>query len=125
MWLYTGYYIKYSQLCYEFGIILVPCTGFPGGSYSKVSACNAGDLGSIPGSGRSPREVPTLVLLPRKFHGWRSLVGHSPWDRKESDMTEQLHLSLLQMRKLTFREVTYVNITYIHNIIYIHKDPLT
>ena len=28
--------------------------GFPGGSGSKESACNAGDLGSIPGSGRSP-----------------------------------------------------------------------
>ena len=30
--------------------------GFPGGSDGKVSACNAGDLGSIPGSGRSLRE---------------------------------------------------------------------
>ena len=30
--------------------------GFPGGSNGKASACNAGDLGSIPGSGRSPRE---------------------------------------------------------------------
>ena len=30
--------------------------GFPGGSDSKESDCNAGDLGSIPGSGRSPRE---------------------------------------------------------------------
>ena len=30
--------------------------GFPGGSVSKDSACNAGDLGSIPGSGRSPGE---------------------------------------------------------------------
>ena len=28
--------------------------GFPGGSDGKESACNAGDLGSIPGSGRSP-----------------------------------------------------------------------
>ena len=28
----------------------------PGGSVSKVSACNAGDLGSIPGLGRSPGE---------------------------------------------------------------------
>ena len=28
--------------------------GFPGGSAGKVSACNAGDLGSVPGSGRSP-----------------------------------------------------------------------
>ena len=30
--------------------------GFPGGSEDKVSACNAGDLGSIPGLGRSPGE---------------------------------------------------------------------
>ena len=30
--------------------------GFPGGSEGKASACNAGDLGSIPGSGRSPGE---------------------------------------------------------------------
>ena len=26
-----------------------------------------------------------------KIRGWRSLVGHSPWGCKESDMTEQLH----------------------------------
>ena len=32
------------------------CMGFPNGSDSKVSACNAGDLGSIPGLGRSPGE---------------------------------------------------------------------
>ena len=32
------------------------CGGFPGGSDSKSSACNAGDLGSVPGSGRSPGE---------------------------------------------------------------------
>jgi len=30
--------------------------GFPGGSDNKESACNAGDLGSIPGLGRSPGE---------------------------------------------------------------------
>ena len=34
---------------------------------------------------------PTPVLLPGKSHGWRSLVGCSPWGRYESDMTEQLH----------------------------------
>ena len=33
---------------------------------------------------------PTPVLLPGKSHGWRSLVGCSPWGRKESDMTERL-----------------------------------
>ena len=34
---------------------------------------------------------PTSVPLPRKFHGWRSLVGYSLWGRKESDTTERLH----------------------------------
>ena len=34
---------------------------------------------------------PTPVLLPGKSHGRRSLVGCSPWGRKESDTTEQLH----------------------------------
>ena len=33
----------------------------------------------------------TLVLLPRKSHGGRSLVGCSPWGREESDTTEILH----------------------------------
>ena len=34
---------------------------------------------------------PTPVLLPGKCHGWRSLVGCSPWGCKESDMTEERH----------------------------------
>ena len=39
---------------------------------------------------------PTPVLLPGKSHGWRSLVGYSPWGREESDTTEWLdfHFSL-------------------------------
>ena len=36
----------------------------------------------------------TPVLLLRKFHGWRSVVGYSSWGRKESDMTEQHHFHL-------------------------------
>ena len=36
---------------------------------------------------------PTPVLLPGKSHGWRSLVGYSPWGRKESDTTEWLPFS--------------------------------
>ena len=35
--------------------------------------------------------VNKAVLLPGKSHGWRSLVGCSPWGRKESDTTELLH----------------------------------
>ena len=34
---------------------------------------------------------PTPVLLPRESHGWRSLVGCSPWGLEESDTTERLH----------------------------------
>ena len=34
---------------------------------------------------------PTPVLLPGKSHGWRSLVGCSPWGRQQSDTTEQFH----------------------------------
>ena len=34
---------------------------------------------------------PTPVLLPGKSHGWRSLVGSSPWGHEESDTTERLH----------------------------------
>ena len=39
---------------------------------------------------------PTPVLLPGKSHGWRSLVGYSPWGRKESNTTERLHFTSLQ-----------------------------
>ena len=38
---------------------------------------------------------PTPVLLPGKSHGWRILVGYSPWGCKESDITEQLHFTCL------------------------------
>ena len=34
---------------------------------------------------------PTPVLLPGKSHGWRSLVGCTPWSHEESDTTECLH----------------------------------
>ena len=42
---------------------------------------------------------PTLVLLPGKFHGRKSLVGFSPWGRKESDTAEQLHVHFLSKRR--------------------------
>ena len=67
---------------------------FPGGSEGKASACNAEDPGWIPGWGRFPwrrKWQPTPVFLPGKPHGWRSLVGYSPWSHKESDTTEWLH----------------------------------
>ena len=69
---------------------------FPGGSDGKASACRAGDPGFYPWVGKIPwrrKWQLTPVLLPGKFHGLRSLVGYSPWGRKESDTTEQIHFT--------------------------------
>ena len=52
---------------------------------------NAGDLSSIPGLGRLPgggQGNPLQYSCLENPHGQRSLVGYSPWDHKESDMTE-------------------------------------
>ena len=54
--------------------------GFLGGSDGKESACNAGDLGSIPG-GRSPgggHAIPLQYSCLENPHGQRSLLGYSP-----------------------------------------------
>ena len=65
----------------------------PCGSDGKESACNAGDMGLIPGSGRSSGGGPGNPLQysclenPR---GQRSLAGKSPWGPKELDTAEQL-----------------------------------
>ena len=64
-----------------------------GGSDGKASAYNAGDPGLIPGREDAPwrrKWQPTPVFTPGKSHGPRSLVGYSPWGRKESDTTERL-----------------------------------
>ena len=89
--------------------------GFPGSSLGKVSACNAGDPCSIPGSESSPGEgigdplqyswvslVAQTIKNPSamgetwvrsgEFHGQRTLAGYTPWGRKEIDTTEQLSM---------------------------------
>ena len=67
--------------------------GFPGGSDSRESACNVGDLALIPGLGRSPGGGHGNTLQYSYLenpHGQRCLAGYSPWDHKESDTTERL-----------------------------------
>ena len=69
--------------------------GFPDDSDGKESACNAGDLGSIPESERCPGEGHGYPLQPSFLeNSWRSLEGYSPWGHKELDTTEQRTLSL-------------------------------
>ena len=54
-----------------------------------ANAGNARDVGSIPGSERSPGKwQPTPVFLPGKFHEQRSLVGYGPQGHEGSDTDE-------------------------------------
>ena len=70
-------------------LLVVISLCFPGGSEVKASVRNAGDLGSIPGLGRSPGEGDgNLVFMPGESHERWILVGYSPWGHKESDITE-------------------------------------
>ena len=67
--------------------------GFPGGSVGKESSCNAGDLGLIPGLGRSfggGHSNPLQYSYLKNPHGQRSLVGCSPRGCRELDTTEGL-----------------------------------
>ena len=69
--------------------------GVPGGSDGKASACNVGDPGLIPGSGRSPGEGNGNPLqcscLENSMDGGPWQATYSPWICKELDMTEWLH----------------------------------
>ena len=77
---------------------LVQNTQLPwGGSDSKESACNGGDLSSHPGSGRSPGEghgLSTPVFLPEEFPGQKSLASNGPPSGKGLNRTERLSFSL-------------------------------
>ena len=80
-------------------------TGFPGSSSGKGSLCSEGDLGSIPGLGRSPRggdRNSFQYSCLEDPHEQRSLEGYSVWGRKESDMTEHLSPAqyIIQQAKL-------------------------
>ena len=71
--------------------------GFPGGSNSKESICNVGDLSSIPGLRRSPEEGNGNLL---QYSCLENPMGRglcqacSPWGCKESDTSERLHFTL-------------------------------
>ena len=61
-------------------------SGFPGGPDGKESAHNAGVWNSIPGSGKSPGKGNGNPFQ------YSCLAGYSPEDRKETDITEWLHV---------------------------------
>ena len=66
--------------------------GFPDSSAGKESACNVGDLGLIPGLGRSLGEGNGYPL---QYSGLENSMDYSPWGLKELDMTEQPSLHFM------------------------------
>ena len=79
-------------------------THFPGGSDGKEYACNAGDLGLIPGLRRSPgggHGNPLQYSCLENPYGQRSLAGYSPWGRQELDTTEQLSTACMRLHTHT------------------------
>ena len=90
--MYNLFYIVLDLICLYFKdicifihkdywyVILFPCDAFDFGIRVILVSWN-----------QRRQRHPTPVLLPGKSHGRRSLVGCSPWDRKESDITERLH----------------------------------
>ena len=70
--------------------MMLPC-----GSAATECVCNAGDLGSVPGLGRSPGEGKGYPL---QYSGLENSMDYSPCGRKESDTAEQLLLTLLKLK---------------------------
>ena len=80
-----------SLLHWKAGSWVPPCS-----SDGKESACNVGDLGLIPESGRSPRERngnPLQYSCLENSKDREAWGGYSPWNHRESDMTERLTLT--------------------------------
>ena len=75
--------------------VILTTWDFPGGSDGKASVYNVGDLGLIPGSGRSPGE---RNGNPFQDSYLRNPMGRGTWwaivhGRKELDMTERLNIN--------------------------------
>ena len=85
--------------------------GFPGGSDGKDSACNAGDLGSIPGSGRYPGEGNGNAL---QYSGLENPMDGEPgglqsMGSQELDTTKPLTLSLSEAKRHMMHKVLQYN----------------
>ena len=100
----NGCLVEYSTIWLQSDLTgLLLGNGLPGGSDGKESACNAGDLGLVPGFGRFPggghgKSLQHSFL--ENPHGQRSVAGYSAWGQKESDTTELLSLSNLTRQAL-------------------------
>ena len=72
-------------MCIKWDHTMPTCLGFPSSSTGKESACNAGDLSSIPGLRRSPEEGNGNPPL---YSCLENSTDRGTWGHKESDMTK-------------------------------------
>ena len=95
--------------------------GFPGGSAGEESACNAGDLGSIPGLGRSSGKGKGCPLQYFGLENSMDCIDHGV--RKSQTQLSDFHFTSLHMYVYTHTCIhTYVYITHTH--VYIHMYTL-
>ena len=100
--------------------------GFPDDSDGKESACNVGDMGSIPGLGRSPgggHGNPLQYSCLENPHGQRNLAGYSPMSHRVRYywVTKLKHIANYQCCD-SFRKIVK---GFSHTHICIHSPPNT
>ena len=78
--------------------LVIRSLGFPGGSAGKEFACKAGDLGSIPGSGRSPREGNGYPLQYSGQENSMNCIVHEVSNSQTG--LSNFHFSLLDKQKI-------------------------
>ena len=113
-WLSKHARFRKTEPVYTYTRYLYIQTSFPGGSGDKSICLQCGRHGFNPWVGKIPwrsKWQPTPVLLPGKFHGWRSLVGYSPWGHT----TERLHFHFHIYRQDIFLYIfthAYISISH-------------
>ena len=118
-------------MCFQIRIVLyTTMMNFPGGSYGEESAYNAGDLGLIPESERSPRKGKGNPL---RYSCLGNLMDREAWKatvhRVAKSQTrlsdEHFHCTLLQRKQITNKDLLYSTENYIQyfGIIYKGKEP--
>ena len=115
---------------HTYNIYIYVCS-YPCGSDGKESTCNEGNVGSIPGSERSPGEGngnPLQYSCLGNLMNRRSLAGYSPWGQKESDTPEHMtHICLPKKSciKHSFQQHVFSKVYHVSSIvnyIYIYNN---
>ena len=87
--------LKFIIVLVNFTVYLSPATSLVAQTVKRLPTMRESRVQSLGREDLPEKEMAThSSILPGRSHGQRSLVGYSPWGRKESDTTEQLHFHL-------------------------------